>query len=238
MRTLRTIVSAAAIAACLAPSAGAQDPNSYKKTTFLTFSGPVSMPGMTLAAGTYKLELADPDASRNIISVASQDGKERYGLFLTIPDRKIEPSSEPVVMFSEKPAGTAQAVRVWYYPGQTTGYEFVYPKTQAIAIAKANNTSVLASDTEESSSASKVERIDASGEIASAGTNANNTSMTAQNNTSADPPSVGTTGQMARNETTQRTELPRTASQLALFQLLSAVSLTAAWGVRRLRRRR
>ena len=49
-------------------------------------------------------------------------------------------------MFAERPAGQPQAAREWFYPGRSIGVEFVYPKEQAATIAKANKTSVAASD--------------------------------------------------------------------------------------------
>jgi hypothetical protein len=35
-------------------------------------------------------------------------------------------------------------VKVWFYPGDRVGNEFVYPKSQAMRIAKASGESVLA----------------------------------------------------------------------------------------------
>ena len=45
--------------------------------------------------------------------------------------------------FSERPAGEPEALRAWFYPGSNWGEEFVYPKAQAVAIAKATNVPVL-----------------------------------------------------------------------------------------------
>src|SRR3954454_7786569 len=47
MRALRALCCAVALSACLAPGVRADE---YTKQTFLTFSGPVQLPGMTLAA--------------------------------------------------------------------------------------------------------------------------------------------------------------------------------------------
>jgi len=33
-------------------------------------------------------------------------------------------------------------VKAWFYPGDDSGHEFVYPKPKAVALAKANNTPV------------------------------------------------------------------------------------------------
>ena len=141
MRRLTIACSAALLALSLAGTARADE---WNKLTYLTFSGPVQMPGITLPAGTYRFELADPDSSRRVIRVSDKDGSKTYGMFLSISDQKLERSSEPVVMFTETPAGAPQAVQAWFYPGETYGYEFAYPHDQALKIAKATHGSVLA----------------------------------------------------------------------------------------------
>jgi hypothetical protein len=132
---------AALVALSLAGTARADE---WNKLTYLTFSGPVQMPGVSLPAGTYRFELADPDSSRRVVRVSDKDGSKSYGIFLSIPDQKLEPASDPVVMFKETPSGAPAAVQAWFYPGETFGYEFVYPHDQAMKIAKATHGSVLA----------------------------------------------------------------------------------------------
>lgn len=140
MRRLTIACSAALLALSFAGTARADE---WNKLTYLTFSGPVQMPGITLPAGTYRFQLADPDNSRRVIRVSDKDGSKIYGTFLSISDQKMERSSEPVVMFKETPAGAPQAVQAWFYPGETYGYEFAYPHDQALKIAKATHGSVL-----------------------------------------------------------------------------------------------
>jgi hypothetical protein len=115
----------------------------WNKLTYLTFSGPVQLPGITLPAGTYRFQLADPESGRRVIRVSDKDGSKSYGIFLSVSDQKLQPSGDPVVLFKESPAGSPQAVLAWFYPGETFGYEFAYPHDQALKIAKANHKSVL-----------------------------------------------------------------------------------------------
>jgi hypothetical protein len=140
MRRWAIACSAAMLALGLAATAHADE---WNKLTYLTFSGPVQMPGITLPAGTYRFELADPNSGRRVIRVSDKDGSKSYGIFLSISDQKLQPSDNPVVMFKETPAGAPQAVQAWFYPGETYGYEFAYPHDQALKIAKATHTSVL-----------------------------------------------------------------------------------------------
>jgi hypothetical protein len=110
--------------------------------TIFTFSGPVEIPGQVLSAGTYVFKLADSSSNRNIVQVFSKNEKHLYGTFLAIPDARLQPAGKPIITFDETPAGSPEAVRAWFYPGENYGHQFVYPKPKAVALAKANNTPV------------------------------------------------------------------------------------------------
>lgn len=114
---------------------------SDEKTVF-TFSGPVEIPGQVLPAGTYVFKLADSSSDRNIVQVFSEDGAHLYGTFLAIPNQRQYPAQKPIITFEERAANSPEAVKAWFYPGDDTGHEFVYPKPKAVALAKANNTPV------------------------------------------------------------------------------------------------
>jgi hypothetical protein len=96
------IVCGAAAFAALATTAHADD---FTKLSLLTFSGPVDVPGITLPAGTYRFELADPTTGRRVVKVADKDGKKTYGMFISIPNQRMTPSDKPVVMFKERQRG-------------------------------------------------------------------------------------------------------------------------------------
>jgi len=166
MRVLKAVCCAAAFTVALSPGARADE---WNKKTFLTFSGPVSVPGATLPAGTYTFKLADLNGNRHVVQIFDKDEKKIYTTLMAIPNQRLEPSDKPVVMFAETPAGVPAAVKVWYYPGETIGNEFVYPKTQAIAIAKATHSTVLStsensSDTERMKTA-EIGHIDEQGRM-------------------------------------------------------------------------
>jgi hypothetical protein len=152
----KALCGAAALVACLAPGAHADE---WNKKTYLTFSGPVQIPGATLPAGTYTFELADPDMARHVIRVSEKDSGKHVGLFMTIPNDRLSPPSDNLIMFAERPAGAPQAIQAWFYPGDRTGEEFVYPRQQATQIAKANKKGVLATEGGGITSASEADRI-------------------------------------------------------------------------------
>ena len=65
-----------------------------------------------------------------------------FGTFLAIPSYRRHPSEKTIIRFEERAAGSPQAIKAWFYPHKTYGHEFVYPKTEAVALAKANNAPV------------------------------------------------------------------------------------------------
>jgi hypothetical protein len=123
----------------MAPRALADE---WNQKTIFAFSGPVEIPGQVLPAGTYVFKLADSSSDRNIVQVFGKDEKHLYGTFLAIPDEHLRPAGKPIITFDETPAGSPEAVRAWFYPGENYGHQFVYPKPKAVALAKANNTPV------------------------------------------------------------------------------------------------
>src|SRR5262249_46885032 len=140
---------AAAMALLLTPGARADE---WNKKTILTFSGPVQIPGATLPTGSYVFKLADISGNRHVVQGFDTDEKKLYTTLLAIPNERMEPSDKPVILFSERSAGSPQAVKVWFYPGDKIGNEFVYPKSQAMRIAKAARERVLAMNSEPAAS--------------------------------------------------------------------------------------
>jgi hypothetical protein len=255
MRVLKAVCCAAALTMALAPGARADE---WNKKTFLTFSGPVSVPGATLPAGTYTFKLADLSGNRHVVQIFDKDEKKIYTTLMAIPNQRMEPSDKPVVMFAETPAGVPAAVKIWYYPGETIGNEFVYPKKQAIAIAKATHSTVLATSDDSSDTArmttAEIGHIDENGRMrgddfpaastttASADAKLKNGSTAATTGQADTTPRANTAprattaqADTAPRATTARRHLPRTGSNLSLFGVISALSLAAGLGLRRSR---
>lgn len=153
MKRLTSVAAAAFTAAFLtvAINVSAQDSN-VDQRTYLTFSGPVQMPGVTLAAGKYVFKLA-PTALHNVMQVFDGDEKDIIGQWFFIPrNRTTEEMSaadgKPVVTFMEAPEGVTPAVKYYFYPTDLAGKEFIYPKDQALKLAAATHQPVLATDSD------------------------------------------------------------------------------------------
>lgn len=119
------------------------------KRTFFTFSGPVAIPGVTLPAGQYLFRIADT-SSRNVVQVLSSDGKTPYAMFFALREERSDIPPDPEVRFMETASGMPSAVATWWYPGERTGYEFIYPKEQARLLAKGVPQPVLTTQVETS----------------------------------------------------------------------------------------
>jgi hypothetical protein len=236
MCVLKTLCCALALSALLTPVARADE---HDKLTYFTFSGPVRLPGVTLPAGTYMFKLAESPSNRHIVQVFNKDGSKIYATILAIPDQRLDPTDKPIVMFRETPAGTPAAVRAWFYPGNTIGDEFVYPRQQAMQIARETHETVLStSDTDMKSAevtrVSENESAEQNRTVATTGT----TPPPVQPEVSA-PSSTSDNSTVAANtaaRSARRTHLPRTASPLALYELVSGLALAGAFGIRKLRK--
>ena len=93
---------------------------------YLTFSAPIALPGVTLAAGTYTFEVPDAPFSPSLVRVRSKDGQHVY---LTQFAREVSrPGGDnvPHVTFGEAAPGTAQPINIWYPMGGDNGRQFIY----------------------------------------------------------------------------------------------------------------
>jgi len=68
-----------------------------------------------------------------------KDKTTLYATVLAIPNYRLTSTDKTVITFEERPAGTPQAIKAWFYPGEKFGHEFVYPATRAEELAKITN---------------------------------------------------------------------------------------------------
>src|SRR5260370_17299502 len=104
------------------------------KKTIVTFSAPVEIPGKALPAGTYVFKVLDSQSNRNILQIFDKDEKQLYATVLAIPDYRLKPSDKPVIQFEERPSGTPEAVKAFFYPGDDYRLHFLSPHDRAVQI--------------------------------------------------------------------------------------------------------
>lgn len=126
MRVPRTlIVMSATLLGAAAVEAWNAGPASQR--TILTFSGPVALPGLSLTAGTYTFELADPDGNDDAVVVMNEERNHVYYLGMTKRVRR--PASLPsdkAVTFGQAPRGTPVPIAAWFPIGEMWGHQFIY----------------------------------------------------------------------------------------------------------------
>ncbi|HUK35689.1 MAG TPA: hypothetical protein VLV86_17345 [Vicinamibacterales bacterium] len=237
MRSGKTICTMLGIGMSVALFASAVQAQPEDKRTYFTFSGPVALPGVTLPAGRYLFRIIDTTTSRKVIQVLSDDQKTPYAMMNTINDTRRDPAKDATVSFYESARGTPAAVKSWWYPGETIGYQFIYPRAQAKQLAKNTGQPVLTTKAEstksEETKTGELARVDANGrdvDVNSSGfhdENANSTvfnrntpaisegvnrtpPQAAQNNTPA-PNTAATSGVSQDQRNTNVNNAPRTA---------------------------
>ncbi|HEY0785761.1 MAG TPA: hypothetical protein VGD62_07795 [Acidobacteriaceae bacterium] len=110
-------------------------------------NSPTGVPGVTLPAGTYSIHVVDHLADRYVVRVEGPNGGTR-ATFLGIPNSGLKKDAgSGMATWGTEVEGT-RYVRGWSLPGVATSLEFAYPKADAVAIAKANQSRVPAIDPE------------------------------------------------------------------------------------------
>jgi len=130
--TIAMVVGLMALGSALVPRANA---DAWDRLTKVTFSGSVEIPGQVLPAGTYWFKLLDSPSTRNVVQIFNEDRNKIYATLLAIPDYRLKPTDKTVITFAEREANSPPALKAWFYPGDTYGQEFVYPKERAVRLA-------------------------------------------------------------------------------------------------------
>jgi hypothetical protein len=87
--------------------------------------------------------LLDSLSDRHIVQVFNKDETQVFSTILAIPNYRLKATDKTVLTFSERAVGEPQAIRAWFYPGDNSGQEFVYPKKRAVELAKTTKVPVL-----------------------------------------------------------------------------------------------
>jgi len=125
-RIVKTVIACAALAFLLMPPASA---DTWDKKTDVTFSGSVEFPnGTVLAPGHYVMKLLNSASNRHIVQIYNQKQDHMYAMVMTIPAIRLEPAEKTIITFYEAPQNEPLPIHTWFYPGDTVGQEFTYPK--------------------------------------------------------------------------------------------------------------
>ena len=123
-----------------APDAGAADLSSN-----FSVSDKTAVPEAVLPAGAYSIRVIDHLRDRNIVRIVGATDNKVYSTFIGLPDSDLGQGSQPgAISYNAKFKGQV-ALRGFEFPGGTA-LRFVYPKADAVTLAKANSTPVVAID--------------------------------------------------------------------------------------------
>jgi len=123
------------------PAAHADQSNQETK---VTFSQPVQIPGRVLPAGTYVFVLPEEINDHFQVRIFNADHSMLYATIFAIDAERSKPTDSTVFGFAERGTGRPEAIVTWFYPGETTGHEFVYPKPMQQELAAAKQVTVVA----------------------------------------------------------------------------------------------
>jgi LPXTG-motif cell wall-anchored protein len=227
--TLTAVCASLLLTAAVAPAQGTV----ADRKTVVTVSAPVSLPGTTLPAGSYVFKIADSPVNRNIVQIFDKDEAKLITTLLAVPAERAQAEGDPLITFKETPSDRPPAVRYWYYAGEKAGNEFVYPKAQAMLIARASGESVSSVDTDatdiESWKKGEVTRVTANAEPQStASTSSATTASTTSSATTASTTSTATTtAPTAPAPTPQPEPTPTTTAPTTTAPTTTAPTTTA-----------
>ncbi len=117
------------IVSCLSVTRARAD--AWDKKTVLTINEPIQVRDTMLQPGQYVFKLVDSSSDRHIVQIFNGDQTHLIDTILAIPNYRLNPEGRQFA-FYETPAGSAKALRAWFYPGDNFGQEFPYPKHLAM----------------------------------------------------------------------------------------------------------
>jgi hypothetical protein len=235
LRAMPTVFCLALLGATFSPSAKA---DAWDRETRVTFSGPVEIPAVhqpgwgVLPAGTYMFKVMESASNRHIVRITSEDGLTVYATILAIPNLRLKATDETVITFRERPAGQPAALRAWFYPGRQFGEEFVYPKAQAIELARSTSTPVLEMPATVKVEAAKPEEPQIAAELKRAPVTAVEPSGKEVELAQAVTPPPAAETLVAQSAPAAEPTLPKSASPLPLIALLGLLALGGALTLR------
>jgi hypothetical protein len=96
------------------------------KKTIVTINEPIQVPGKVLPAGTYVFKILDSN-DRTLVLIYTGDDMHLVTTVRGIPDSRMETPDKTIIQLEDLEPGQPEALKAWFYPGDNSGVEFVYP---------------------------------------------------------------------------------------------------------------
>ena len=204
------------------------------KATKVTLTEAIQVPGTVLPPGTYTFKLLDDDANRHIVQIFNEDRTKLITTILAIPNLCLDPADKPVMTYAERPVGQPVALEAWFYSGDTSGQQFVYPKARAAELSSLNHVDVPSTGTElaypEETPATQNQTPEPVYSASAKPANTyEQTSASTPSTVVQDPaPTQASALQTTNNDALTQNQLPHTGSPLPLIGLLGSLLIAAA----------
>jgi len=96
------------------------------RKTIVTVNQPIQVPGKVLPAGTYVFKLLNSN-DLTLVAIYNADEMHLITTLRGISDSRMQTPDKTILQFEERPSGQPEALKAWFYPGDDSGVEFVYP---------------------------------------------------------------------------------------------------------------
>jgi hypothetical protein len=96
------------------------------RKTIMTFNQPIQVPGKVLPAGTYVFKLLDSN-DPTLVTIFGADETHLITTVRGIPNSRTQTPDNTSIQFEDRSSGQPEALKAWFYKGDDTGVEFVYP---------------------------------------------------------------------------------------------------------------
>jgi hypothetical protein len=100
----------------------------FDKKTTVTFNNPVEIPGQVLEPGTYVFKMLDSQFVRNVVQVWNEGEDQLIATIHTDSDYRPHADGRSVFVLDQSSGGPTAALQSWFFAGDTSGEQFVYPE--------------------------------------------------------------------------------------------------------------
>jgi len=113
------------------------------QATKLTFSKAVQVPGRVLPAGTYWFTIVETNTTPNIVQIFNADRSTLYATILTVNAERPNPTDNTTITFADRGSMQPENLVAWFYPGFSSGHEFVYSDSEQKELAQVKHHTVM-----------------------------------------------------------------------------------------------
>lgn len=140
VRTIAMLAMLAMLVLMARPARADQENQAIK----VKFSQAVQIPGQVLSAGTYWFAILNTN-DRETVQVLNENRSKTLAILGTINCER-PATGGPLAFTLAERTGEPTAILAWFYPGYTSGHEFLYPKQESKELVMAKHETQVSGD--------------------------------------------------------------------------------------------